>query len=252
MAGAILLIAWEWARLAGLVKKQDKLIFVFSVAAILITLCVFLNISPNSDDIDRERARIILFFGAVFWIFSVYILRGYPGNSKIWNDSSIIIFMGLIVTVSAWSSVVQLKYIASGGELLLIVVILVAVADIGAFFFGKTFGRTKLAPELSPNKTWEGVLGAFSSGVFICIPGAWILNKYIFELTSFQIAILFSLSLMISFFSIVGDLFESMLKRNQNLKDSGFVLPGHGGILDRVDGLIAVLPIFTLVMLRIY
>tara|TARA_B100001250_G_scaffold223640_1_gene191752 strand:+ start:3338 stop:4228 length:891 start_codon:yes stop_codon:yes gene_type:complete len=252
MTGTILVVSWEWAALVGLTKIAQKIGFVASIGVTLISLYFFLDISHGSQEINTGRAIVILCLGLFFWVFSIYLLRGYPGNSKIWNHPSKIAVMGLMALVPAWCGIIQLKYLVSGGELILVAVIMVAVADISGYFFGKTFGVVKLAPKVSPNKTWAGVWGAVISGILVCFPIIWVFNNFILELNYFGKAIVLLLGLIVVFFSIVGDLLESMLKRNQNMKDSGSLLPGHGGILDRVDGLIAVLPIFTLVMLKIY
>lgn len=252
MTGTILVVSWEWAALVGLIKIEQKLGFVASVGVTLASLYFFLDIAHGSKEINSDRAIIILCLGLFFWLFSIYLLRGYPGNSKIWNHPSKIAIMGLMALVPAWCGIIQLKYIVAEGDLILVAVIMVAVADIAGYFFGKAFGVVKLAPKISPNKTWAGVWGAAISGVLVCFPIIWIFNSFILELNYFWEAIVLLLSLLVVFFSIVGDLLESMLKRNQNMKDSGSLLPGHGGILDRVDGLIAALPIFTLVMLKVY
>ena len=252
MTGTILVVSWEWASLLGLIKTEQKLGFVASVAATLVSLYFFLDISHDSKEIDTDRVIIILCLGLFFWVFSIFLLRGHPGNSKTWNHPSRIAIMGLMALVPAWCGIIQLKYLVAGGELILMVVIMVAVADIAGYFFGKAFGVVKFAPKISPNKTWAGVWGAATSGILVYFPIIWIFNNFILELSYFWRAIVLLLGLMVVFFSIVGDLLESMLKRNQNMKDSGSLLPGHGGILDRVDGLIAALPIFTLVMLTLY
>ena len=195
---------------------------------------------------------IILCLGSFFWFLSFFLLLGYPGNLDLWNDPLKIGLGGLIVIVSAWCGVVKLKYMADSGELVLMIVVLVVATDVGGFFFGRSFGKAKLAVELSPNKTWVGVWGGLGATITVSFPVIWIFNETILRVNSLQSALLFVLALVVVFFSIVGDLLESMLKRNQNIKDSGTILPGHGGILDRVDGLIAVIPIFTLVVMKIF
>ena len=145
----------------------------------------------------------------------------------------------------------QIKYLNPQGFLLLGMVVVVAAADIGAYFVGKRFGKNRLAPSLSPNKTWEGVLGGFAACLLVGILLIWLLHSYLITLSNVQILILVLLSLVVTLFDVIGDLLESMLKRNRDLKDSGKILPGHGGILDRVDGLLAVTPIFVLTFLII-
>ena len=126
---------------------------------------------------------------------------------------------------------------------------MVAVTDIGAYFYGRNFGRKKLAEKLSPNKTWVGVLG----GGAVCVLTMILMTRIadlifpaFFQVDSVLIIFLTVVTIVLS---VVGDLLESMLKRNQGIKDSGNMLPGHGGILDRVDGLLAVVPCFSLILL---
>jgi len=125
--------------------------------------------------------------------------------------------------------------------LVLYLIFLVAITDSGAYFTGKAFGKNKLAPELSPGKTREGMFGGVVGAVVWSVLSAWF-----FGLSSTDFFYFILLSLAVAFMSVAGDLFESLIKREAGQKDSGNILPGHGGILDRVDGLIATLPLFTL------
>jgi phosphatidate cytidylyltransferase len=175
----------------------------------------------------------------------------FPEFKSAWNTESKIALMGIFALIPTWIGVVLLKYLEPLGALVLGLVILVAAVDIGAYFSGRALGKTKLAPELSPNKTWEGVWGGVALSLFAMLLFAWILDTYFYNLDTTQFCILAATSLVLAFFSVTGDLLESMLKRNQKLKDSGKILPGHGGILDRVDGLIAATPIFALTMIYV-
>ncbi|HIP95232.1 MAG TPA: phosphatidate cytidylyltransferase, partial [Leucothrix sp.] len=125
--------------------------------------------------------------------------------------------------------------------LVLYLVFLIAIADSGAYFSGKAFGKTKLAPELSPGKTREGMFGGLAGATIWSILGA----AY-FGLPTAGWLFFILLSMAVALFSVAGDLFESLIKREAGQKDSGSILPGHGGILDRIDGLLAALPLFTL------
>ncbi|MDG2141094.1 MAG: phosphatidate cytidylyltransferase [Gammaproteobacteria bacterium] len=252
MTGTMMLVSWEWSTLAGLRATWQRLFFVGGIFVILVIMYPFLGILAGSEDLINERVVFVLCLGSLFWFLSFFVLLGYPWNLALWNDPIKISLSGFVVIVSAWCGVVQLKYLGDNGEFLLMVVVLVAVADIGAYFFGRSFGEAKLAKELSPNKTWAGVWGGVGSTMAVCFPLIWIFNEAIIKISYLQSVVLFILALIIVFFSIVGDLMESMFKRNQNIKDSGTMLPGHGGILDRVDGLVAAVPIFTLVVLEIF
>jgi phosphatidate cytidylyltransferase len=176
-----------------------------------------------------------MLFAAVFWLVVVPISLFMHRSARGPLFTSI---TGFLVLLPTWLALTHLRSIHP--YLLLALVMTVWIADSAAYFAGKAFGRHKLVPEISPGKTWEGVGGALVAvalyGFVLCkllgfdywlIPGLW----------------------MLTIMSIIGDLFESLLKRNVGIKDSGSILPGHGGILDRIDGLTAMLPIATFYIL---
>lgn len=251
VAVVILIAAWEWAGLISSDKKIVKIPFLVSIAVMLLGSFFFLGISPSAQKIDEFRAGLFLILGLLFWSMSLLCLAGYPKNSKIWNDKLKISLMGALVLMPTFAGVVVLKYLLPSGYLVLALVILVAAVDVGAYFVGVNFGSRKLAANLSPKKSWEGVWG----GALACLLAAtffiWLMHRNLQPLSSAQIAALLALSMGITFFSIVGDLLESMLKRNCGVKDSGTMLPGHGGVLDRVDGLLAATPLFVLTMMLV-
>ncbi|MEA5444392.1 phosphatidate cytidylyltransferase [Gammaproteobacteria bacterium AB-CW1] len=147
------------------------------------------------------------------------------------------LLFGLLVLLGAWSALFLLHGEPLGAWLLLTLFGLVWGADVGAYFAGKAFGRHKLAPRVSPGKTWEGVAGGLLLAALVAVVAAWWLN--IERLGPFVF-----LALLTAGLSVTGDLIESMLKRQAGAKDSGWILPGHGGILDRVDSLLIAAPIF--------
>ena len=247
----VLAASWEWCAFIGLAKQVAKVSYLATLGSMIIALYFFLGIVPESLVINSYRAGIILGLGILFWVLTFFMLKGYPSNSDRWNNKSKIALMGLMALIPTWVGVVQIKYLNPQGFLLLGMVVMVAAADIGAYFVGKRIGKNRLAPSLSPNKTWEGVLGGFAACLLVGILLIWLLHSYLITLSNVQILILVLLSLVVMLFDVIGDLLESMLKRNRDLKDSGKILPGHGGILDRVDGLLAVTPIFVLTFLII-
>jgi len=251
IAAVILVAAWEWAGLVSPDKEMAKLPYLASIAVMLAGSFFLLGISPDAQSIDGFRASLMLILGLLFWLISLFFLAGYPDNSSLWSDESKIALMGVLVLMPTFAGVVVLKYLLPSGYLVLALVILVAAVDVGAYFVGVNFGSRKLAANLSPKKSWEGVWG----GTLVCLLVAalfvWLMHRNLQPLSSIQIAALLALSVGVTFFSIVGDLIESMLKRNCGVKDSGTILPGHGGVLDRVDGLVAATPLFVLTMMLV-
>ena len=247
----MLAASWEWCAFIGLAKQVAKVSYLATLGSMIIALYFFLGIVPESLVINSYRAGIILGLGILFWVLTFFMLKDYPSNSDRWNNKSKIALMGLMALIPTWVGIVQIKYLNPQGFLLLGMVVMVAAADIGAYFVGKRIGKNRLAPSLSPNKTWEGVMGGFAACLLVGILLIWLLHSYLITLSNGQILILVLLSLVVMLFDVIGDLLESMLKRNRDLKDSGKILPGHGGILDRVDGLLAVTPIFVLTFLII-
>jgi len=247
----VLIAAWEWAGLIGLSQQSSKVSYLATLAVMTIALFPFLGIYPEAKMISSDRTLILLGLGVLFWALAFLMLFGYPQNAAWWNDKSKIAVMGLMTLLPAWVGIIQLKYLDPMGYLVLALVVMVAAADIGAYFAGKKFGRRKLAPALSPNKSWEGVWGSLVTCLLLGLLLIALMNNYVLELSSQKILVLMVLSLCVTLFDVIGDLLESMLKRNQNIKDSGSILPGHGGILDRIDGLLAVTPLFVITFLII-
>lgn len=248
----VLLAAWEWCGLTGLIKNVPRLSYLMIVGVMLAGLLLALDIRPGTLALDQLRVSVILGLGVLFWAISPTLLRYYPDNKSKWNGKLKIASMGLFALVPVWLAFIQLKYLMPSGFLVIALILLVAAVDVGAYFAGTKFGRTKLAPALSPSKSWEGVWGGLTLCLLVGVVMSWASHRYIEDLKLWQFAALITLALLTTFFSVVGDLLESMLKRNQELKDSGTILPGHGGILDRVDGLIAAAPCFTLVVMFVY
>ncbi len=187
----------------------------------------------------------VLLVSVAVWAVLVWLLITYqPEVQRFLNHSRILKSISLPVLATAWYALVYLHDVHYG--YVFYIIALVAVADIGAYFSGKRFGKTKLAPNLSPGKTREGVYGALVLTFLWALFGAWLSGYYGFDGLLF---VLFSMLAVIM--SVLGDLFESLIKREAGAKDSGRLLPGHGGVFDRIDGLLAALPMFTLGLLWI-
>lgn len=175
--------------------------------------------------------------GLILWVLILIAEWTFPSSQKYWGFSILIAGMALILWPFFIQSSAQIYFLSQGKALLIYLLFLVWAADIGAYFAGKIFGRHKLIPELSPGKSVEGVLGGIVLGLIVATIAYVYFKPY-------SITIWFSLAVCTLISSVVGDLCISMFKRRCNLKDTGTLIPGHGGILDRLDSLIAAAPIF--------
>ncbi|MDX1466087.1 MAG: phosphatidate cytidylyltransferase [Halomonas sp.] len=228
-AAIVLIGGWEWANLAGITSPARRLWPVAGLA-VLIALCWASG---------AAGATWPLWLGALGWLVNLYWVTGYPDRLAQWQSSGMRLAMGLWVLLPAWVGFNVLR--ESGAVWLLFVLLLVWGADIGAYFVGKAFGRRKLAPAVSPGKTREGVAGGLAVTAALAIVFAvW----QGLDLAS-GLALL-AATLVVTLASVLGDLLESMLKRHRGIKDSSRLLPGHGGVLDRIDSLTAAVPLFAL------
>jgi phosphatidate cytidylyltransferase len=223
------LAGWEWAGLLNSGKAESPVRLLF--AALILLFCVVLWVMPD------DYSPLLWSLSVLFWLClaPVWLARG-------WRPGLTGYGVGLVLLVSTWAALTALY--AHGPFVLLAVMALVWVADIAAYFTGRAFGRHKLAPAISPGKTWEGVAGAV---VGVLLYGLCV-HVYLPEAQDWAWLPFFALLLLLTALSIVGDLFESLIKRQANLKDSSQLLPGHGGILDRIDSQISTLPLAALTL----
>jgi phosphatidate cytidylyltransferase len=247
-AVVVLLAAWEWGGFIGLENLTTKVAYIVSILLLLGGCFFLLELGPETKILRQDHALTLSFLGLFYWVCASLVVLDYPAKNRHWNKESRIATMGIFSLLPTWVGITQLKYLEPNGMLVLVLIILVAAVDVGAFFTGMNFGKTKLAPELSPNKTWEGVWGGFALCLLVSLGFGILLDRTLFSVGLFETAVLVLISALVTFFSVTGDLVESMLKRNRKIKDSGTILPGHGGVLDRVDGLIAATPVFVLGM----
>lgn len=242
-AGVVGLGAWEWSRLAGWRSQVGRACYValiLSAAAGLYYYCE-LGAEPRRDSVQP-----FLGLACLWWAFALLWVKGYPGSAVLWRTVPMRSLMGVLILVPAWLSAVYLLSFSPRGLLLVILVLVVAAADIGAYFVGRAFGRHALAPAVSPKKTWEGFWG----GVASCALLAGVLWGLAPDHTAhIGIVSLAAVTISTALASVVGDLSVSMVKRESGVKDSGSLLPGHGGLLDRLDSLCAGAPVFTLGLL---
>ncbi|MGR4069922.1 phosphatidate cytidylyltransferase [Halomonas sp. LR3S48] len=222
----VLLAAWEWSNLAGVTETNRRLALVAGLAllmGVLWTLGAALAIWP-------------LWLAVAGWLVNLYWVTRYPAKSDQWGSTAVRLAMGLWVLLPAWVGFNLLR--DTGGVWLLYVLLLVWGADIGAYFCGRAWGRRKLAPAVSPGKSWEGVVGGLAVTLMLALTFAvW---------QGVGVPGLVIVTAVVTLVSVLGDLLESMLKRFRGIKDSSNLLPGHGGVLDRIDSLTAAVPLFAL------
>lgn len=249
-AAAVLFLGglWEWFKLADV---EDTLARTVLLVANLALMVAIVWASPTAHGFSYVLFQIAVVIGVIWWLLAGLWLKHYAFASD--HDTHARVFKlaaGTLAIVPAWSAAAWIhgestaahhQWLPSGHRWLLVAVALVWAADTGAYFIGRHFGRRKLSPRISPNKTVEGLLGGMVAGVVVAVAFAPFAGATVAQLPSVALVAFVAVG-----FSVVGDLFESLLKRHVGAKDSGDLIPGHGGILDRIDGVIAALPVFAL------
>ena len=236
---AVLAAAWEWSRL--LTPDSPRLAWLYTLFCLVIVLFLLGMQNPSWQ-------FALLLLAVIFWFFVAPFILAKGMNLSLQKLRPFYVVLGLILLPATWFALVFLREL--GLVFLLSSIAFVWVADIGAYFVGKAFGKRKLAVQISPGKSVEGAIG----GLLLCYAYAFLCVFYLpFESTLFGAwAIrfgwvpMFLMATVLTAFSIFGDLFESQLKRLAGVKDSSHLLPGHGGVLDRVDALIPTMPIAAL------
>ncbi|WP_250657436.1 phosphatidate cytidylyltransferase [Alkalimarinus coralli] len=231
---------WEWANLAGYSRQVERLGY-----AGLIALLLYLSTFVNST--------YVLGGSVVGWFVSLYLISQYPNKNSLWASRLRRLLIGFFVLIPAWSGLVAIRkagVLSYEGQLvdvrylILYIMFIVWGADVGAYFSGKAWGNKKLAPNVSPGKSWAGVYGGLATTALFALIASYMLGMSLFDMF-----ILMVITLITGIFSVVGDLLESMLKRHRGIKDSSQLLPGHGGVLDRIDSLTAAVPVLTFLLI---
>ena len=232
--------SWEWTKFARLQQILPRLAYTIFFIVVLVLCWRYVLI-----DVSFIFAGLSL--GFIWWLAALVLVVLYPRYESLRNNRFIVGLIGLLVLTPCWLAIVVLRnQYEHGISLVLFLLALIAVADSGAYFGGRKWGANKLAPQVSPGKSWEGVI----SGL-VCVA---VLAMVCFGLLGLNgqdwqtVALFVVVSLFTAMFSILGDLTESMFKRHVGIKDSGSILPGHGGVLDRIDSITAAAPVFVVCM----
>jgi phosphatidate cytidylyltransferase len=235
----VLIAGWEWSRLVKIRSVIARIGYLLLIVMTLFAASLWLGLP---DTFDPQRAQQLLLVAVGVWAFIFLWIQGYPSSAILWSARPILGLLGLILLVFTWIAIVTILNYQSGQWLLLLAIVIIVLADVGGFFAGKYFGKHKLAPIISPGKTWEGFVGGLLLEGVLVGSLVWYLSDHVTVLG------LSLLVIPVALYSVLGDLFESMIKRHSGVKDSGRLLPGHGGVLDRIDGVMAALPMFGLIL----
>ena len=236
---------WEWTQFT-----ESKSRIAALVPAVVVTGLSFLFISPDAVSLNQLAAPhyTVLALGFVWWIIASTMAITYPKTTNLWQGSKVLrhVFGFLTLIPFLWSVIILRASDISvdpyhGAKLVLYVCFLVWAADSGAYFAGKSMGKRKMAPHVSPNKTIEGLIG----GIIAALIVGWLFAGW-FDIQFTSPVHMVIITLITVVISVLGDLLESMFKRVSGIKDSSNIIPGHGGILDRIDSLTAAFPVFAL------
>ncbi len=233
IAAVMTIAAWEWANLAGFIGIHRYVYGLF----IAVSLAASTFLPPE----------MILIPGLLWWCVAFLLVLKYPGLSDYWATKTRISLIGMVCLIPGFTAMVTLKQQTDSSFLILLLFFLIWGADIGAYFSGRALGKNKLAPRVSPGKSWEGLFGGLITASAICVAMLIWLEKP--DLSSLRGLIFVACCVFVIFVSVLGDLVISMFKRNRGIKDSSKLLPGHGGVLDRLDSILSAAPVFALIIL---
>ncbi|ADC62971.1 phosphatidate cytidylyltransferase [Allochromatium vinosum] len=234
LGAAMLIAAWEWCGLAGIGGQAARRFYLAFIAATLASLWHWSEASWSP----------LLLASLIWWLAQSLIIPRIQRIEPVDGPRPMLLITGLLILTSTWVALLSLHRIAElGPGLVLSLLILMAMADSAAYFVGRRWGRTKLAPAVSPGKTRAGAYGALAGAAFVgLLIAGWL------GLAPLGVLAIAMLCILVAMLSIIGDLYESLLKRRRQLKDSSQLLPGHGGLLDRIDSLTAAAPLYALGM----
>jgi phosphatidate cytidylyltransferase len=223
----------EWTHLAGVQKPAMRTALLVLAATLFVLLWL----------VHDGASTLLLVLGVAWWLVACLWLRHFAfGAAPTPENRRLKLAAGAFAVFPAWIAPIVLHSREPHGHWwVLLALVIVWAADIGAYFSGRSFGKRKLAPQISPGKTWAGAYGAMVAGVLVALAGGWLLGVRGTAWLGLGVLAAFTVAI-----SIVGDLLESLMKRHAGIKDSGSIFPGHGGLLDRLDSVFAALPVFAL------
>ncbi|WLD59208.1 phosphatidate cytidylyltransferase [Salinispirillum sp. LH 10-3-1] len=229
--------AWEWADMAGCGRRMQRLLYSLFIGVCVLGLYVVMSQQLVADGWALSIA-------VAWWLLGFALILLYPRATGVWGTPFRRLVAGTLVLCSMWVGFYWIKGADESNVLITLLMLLVWGADIGAYYAGRAFGKRKLLPNVSPGKTWAGAIAAIGSAMLIgIVVVALVVDTQLWRWEDYLLLLLFAGSVVVM--SIVGDLVESMVKRQRGLKDSGALLPGHGGIMDRIDSMCAAAPVFA-------
>ena len=233
----IIIAGWEWARLSGIENIILRLLYALFTGGLVVASHQLINENP-------AWLFYILLVSVTVWLIAIYHMFSTGPREPVQAFSLFKFFLGFIILIPPVLALIEIR--GQGVLWLFYCLSIIWIADIGAYFSGKRFGKNKLAPGISPGKTKEGLYGAVIATVIY----SFILGLYL-QLQVIPLLMLLIIAALTTFVSVAGDLFISLLKRERNLKDTGHILPGHGGILDRIDSVTSSAPFLALLLSQV-
>jgi phosphatidate cytidylyltransferase len=234
--------AWEWANLSGYSSPIVRIGYAGFVAVATFATAYFIDKNP-------ELASLILAVGVFWWFVACLLVIQYPDKVILWQARPVRALLGLLVLIPMWVGFMTLKSQEHSSLIIVYVMLLIWGADTGAYFSGKTWGHKKLAPNVSPGKSWAGFWGGLATTGLIAVIFSLCINQWLRPMTLADFSLFAVMTFITAIISVMGDLVESMMKRHRGIKDSSQLLPGHGGVLDRIDSMASAVPVFAFFML---
>ena len=236
----VLIAGWEWSELSRVKTVIGKLLFLLALLLSMLVIAAYVGIYTQFEQFLNYQICVAV---TALWAIIFLWLQGYPSSAILWSSQPIMLALGIILLSVTWLALASIISLENGRYLVSLAMAIIILADVGGYIAGNLFGKHKLAPTISPGKTWEGLFG----GIFLQVVLIVGLIFFIADLNWLNLCLLvFPVALS----SVIGDLFESMLKRHRGIKDSSNLLPGHGGFLDRLDGVMAALPLFFVILFK--